>query len=269
MLMEHLLPEGQTVGEGDEYQFAICPACEREKTFHWNLISEKGHCCGCKRSVTGYKNLRLFLEGTDCWSSATLPEVVIRELQLPEVEENAWFVPDARSFLIMRGVSQKQCFDCDISYSPSRECILIPVQGMSPELPAARLKRYYRFAKSKWYAEYSGFPQTKYVFDVRKNKNNPNVLFVEGIFDLLSQDLEDIGVALLGTATKDLHYKAYLDKTWYVWFDYDDAGIKATEEIKKASKIWGFPVVDLTNEYQVEPKNASEEIVERVRQLVE
>ena len=154
--MTETLPEGQLVCDGAEYQFTYAPCCGRENKFHWNLVTRKGYCVACHTAITGYRNLRKFIENEDLtefgssFGSMFEPNYTIKELQTPEIEINAWFEPTARRFLILRGVSQQQALDIPILYHP-KGYIKIPVKPMSPELPKVWLKRYFRYEKSKWH----------------------------------------------------------------------------------------------------------------------
>lgn len=244
---------------GGEYLFANCPRCGKEDHFYWNTFKKVGHCKVCGFSPKGE------IPGMEEMANWEPREVSVHKDLVGHKYQSPWIDLDCRQYLKARGVSLQQVKVFQIKHNVDRNCLEVPVSPIAPEYTPTSLIRFHRNYGSKWMPN-AGFNKLNYMFNldilkIRKTLNG-SILICEGIFDVLSANLESHAVALLGTQITDRMLDLLCDFHVYTWFDWDDAGRKAAADMQKAGETWGFTVTDLTHIMQAEPKLFNPEINE-------
>lgn len=251
------LPPGSYCSDGVEYLFDVCPGCFKEKHFYFNVYKQRGECKVCGLCLFG---LDAF-EGVDgnCYRPAV---VCARKRTFTPQNVNAWFHEPSRIFLQANGVSAQQCLSLPITYEPDHDRITCPIDPISPGYGPSTLVRWFSYADSKWYAR-QGCKKIRYVFNAKVLKRR-RCLVMEGIFDVLSTDMHDHAIATLGTQVRKAPADTLMSlialscvEELFVWYDWDDAGRKGTQEFLSLCKDWGIACQDLTSVLKREPKSLS------------
>jgi hypothetical protein len=249
--MSSLLPPGSWLGSNHEYIFDNCPFCDKEKHFYWNVDRNMGQCKVCGNVLLGLNALTDLALGDSVIRPA---EAQARRREVRGVEVMAWLDFPTQRYLLSKGVSRLQCKRFGIVVDVARGRLRIPVDPLSPEFPAADLVRHYKFRESKWIPE-KGTNKMNYGWNLGVLRRKA-VLVCEGIYDVLSTQMEDYGLAVLGSDFNSSFFTAFQNHTLFMWLDWDEAGWKGAAKLKKAARIYGFTVIDVCARVRVqcEPK---------------
>ena len=267
------LPPGEPVGDGSEYLLDVCPRCQKEKHFYYNLEKRKGECKVCGYKVGPSQSLGE-TDGLFCRPSI----VNLGSYKAPGKSINAWFVEDARRFLVEKGTDRAQCFRLpirvEIDPDTNLRRLTCPVEALSPEFPPTSLVRYYTCPRNKWYAR-PGVNKMHYVFG-KDALERRKVLVMEGISDILATKMEGYAVALLGTAVTLEMMTALAGHELYIWFDWDQdrtesggAGMAGTLKLLSQAENWGLTAHDLTSRIKTDPKKLTPNLGEAERRFIE
>lgn len=247
--MEELkLPPGEMSSWNvDEYVLDVCPFCGAEEKFDWNVEKNVGSCFICGRWINNYKSLLYYCRDDYISEVYIESKPVVYNKQTINYLSSAWDFKKSREFLVCRGVSEAQCRKCSILFDPSINTMFVPITSISKELSDSFLWR--KLPNGKWFPK-KGTKFNLYAFGHEKIENSKkNILVCEGIFDLLSTGLEDLGIAMLGSHVPDIWYrwfKKHANKL-VLWFDPDEAGFKATQTISEKCLYHGIPFSVITS----------------------
>jgi len=220
------LPDGEWAVEGREWRCQECPSCFRQKHFYFNVQKGEGICHGCKIKARSWSEFgKLFsssFDGSKSWGREF--RSIGRETLTNFKEYTKTISPSASTFLESRRVSEDR-FEFD---SKTGE-LIAQIDPWSSEYPVEYLRRNILRKKSKW-IHYTRTKTSLYGYGLRDHYGS-GVLFVEGLFDVLSPQLSGIAVAIHGTNFREEMAQWAVDKgirKCGIWLDPDPAGMQGT-----------------------------------------
>lgn len=155
-----------------------------------------------------------------------ISEAVLRTERFPEVEK----CPEAVAYLKNRSIHYFVAKLYDLRYDPSMERIVFPVRDSSNKLTGAVGRTI--VDDPKRYHNYFGFEASKNLGGIHYLIDRPNIIVVEGFFDLLNMKYHAGGFADIVCVFKSelspiqIDLLLRIDKTIYIGFDNDSAGNK-------------------------------------------
>lgn len=263
------LPEGGRFDNKGEYVID-CPNCGGKNKLYWNLERRLGHCFGvhpdglkCElESIIGEQAYREAFDGGVGEMSPVL--VASRKTVLPTTnplaprpmnsEICAWDFAQSRHFLSQpleaggRALTERQVREVPIG--GDGQAMWVQLDPLSKEYPIVKFERP-ADGSGKWLPSRTGINKAAYVFGLREwlKRGNTHVVFVEGVFDVLSPDLYGLGVAVMGSVFPealspwlwDLICSGRSIQALY-WRDWDPAGISGENKALASLKGWGVPI---------------------------
>lgn len=262
-----MLPKGRFVPSSPDEYLTICPLCGREK-FYWNVKKTVGICHRCKITVNGHNKFKeLFKDELPSYT-----KFQTRSLHNPLDIYPADAYARPTSFLAERLVSPERIRKMGILYSPHTDKLYIEVTPVSPEYPPVLWER--SLPRGKWISP-PGVKKRNYVYGLNYiPPGRRRLVLVEGIFDVITPELEGYAVALLGTTL----YPPLL--AWLLfnnidsvllWLDPDEAGRTAEYEISRQLEYNGIRAEFLDPPPRVEPGDMGKRhyLIERAKKWVE
>ena len=287
----YFLPEGEWTNSG-EYRCSACPICDKDK-FFFNPDSELGHCknSACElneHGIFGFGKLKSLYGNaasahTQRINRAGSGRKTSREakgLDTPGLRvKHAWDNELGREFLESRGVKETVSRALPIWWNDAKAAMVVDIEPVSPEYPAAILYRMLTVPNHKWIPT-EGTDKQHYIWGYKfwKTKNQelkqdgkqPFVILVEGIMDIVSSGLLGHSIAMLGSeiSSSVALFLANLKCPIYLWSDPDEAGKKAHKKVSSTLLSWGVECVILDGEkdsrFNVDPKNCSSAVVKEL-----
>lgn len=274
-MQELRLPSGAFSSWNDEeYVLDTCPFCGGINKFVYNVRKTVGRCWVCPRFVTTYKALIRAIDNPDDIDDVSFFKTPLRHSKTTHNNLcNAWDHWKAKDFLISRGVNEITSRLENITYDPKLNTAYIDVTSISPDLPKSVLWRQLT-PTGKWLFR-KGTKAVYYAWGWEKFVNSQKkVLITEGIFDLLSTNLQAKGIAFLGSAPNKIKFQ-WLRKNVsgvVVWMDADEAGYKANDYFAELCDFFNIPCVIYKSEKDPKRHNrrmgADRKIIEEVESLL-
>lgn len=231
---------GHISREGKEYVYK-CPLCGHNK-LKWDPKRKAGRCWGCPgHPGYGIKTMSALLNHRLDVSMACLPDVELRELSPREARHKKVVLPATRDDMMWwyleqeRRIKREWLQDVPLWYEEETDRVHFPLRpkvGLDPwdnGITMSRIcdpdqKGWWVSRKDKelhWYHNLWRIPDT--------------LVLVEGIFDVLTPNLQDCAIALLGTKLYEIGeywlVENALDKEVLVWLDDDEPGKLAAKQI--------------------------------------
>lgn len=241
------LPKGGHFEEsGSEYVFE-CPQCGGHN-FHWNLRRNQGWCFNCELKIGSPRYLIYLLKGQvrpTQEKQVSLESNISRETDIPGPLDM-----EAALYLAGRGVSLQLSEEVGFKYSPATKRIYAPIWSPFIRCPPSWKSRSILPGEKGWMSM-KGDQNINYLFGADSwPKSLPQIVLVEGVFDVLTPGLWGRAWALLGSNLgQDMEY--WLNRQGFlriVLLLDPDAGEKAAK-IEKRLRSWGNEVLNLTGQY--------------------
>lgn len=224
-----------------------CPKCGRADKLYVNDMKRVGFCHYCHEGWN-----RQALEEQGLLSNRKRDTSYTRSIVGPPALESAWVHRASREYLQSRAVSEQDA--PNIFYDPIGRRLYFRIWSPSSDLPRSWHTR--GLSKEDGWRVFSGTDKQHYLYGTRDVRPS-RVVVVEGIFDQLR--FGSGAVALMGTYVSPTHM-AYLRQFSEItlWLDPDEAGITATEDLKKRlAALSRPPVVRVVSSFDAEPGDLS------------
>lgn len=219
-----------------------CPRCGRDGKLYVNDMKRVGFCHYCHEGWN-----RDALEEHGLLSNKVRDTTYARGLTTPPPLESAWAYREAREYLQSRAVSEADA--PHVFYDPRGRRLYFRIWSPSDDLPRSWHTR--GLSKEDGWRVFHGTDKQHYLYGTRAVTPR-RVVVVEGIFDQLR--LGPGAVALLGTYVSPTHM-AYLRRFSEVvlWLDPDEAGLSATEDLKRRLMALTRPPILRVSPFESEP----------------
>lgn len=246
-------------------------------SFRIDKIKGIGHCFSCGYKFNLFKFYGLITNTVNIKVAGIKEKLKSLKINNEGLEMLDGYTPVTEKF---RGISVKTLNKFEVFYTdkvPSMEDrIIIPLKDIRGMVRAF----VGRHSLSNGNPRYMNYPKdTKLpLFPAMLEKRASSIVLVEGLFDMLN--LYDKGlhnvVSSMGTNTLNndsaknrlLPFKAQGVTKIYICYDADDAGRKASQELKPRFEDLGFEVEILVLEEGTDPGNLSQEDVDNLREYI-